>query len=109
MKANVGVAQNQTGGANRRTWSMFLARVSFRYRFFEPQPHEIKLGGMLVAVPDPGLRNLQLRCGSEAPGLGFEALLPVEGGGEWFGCAMVSPGSSSELPTSSYHEATRSF
>ena len=37
------VAQNETGGANRGFWSMFpLTRVPCWYRFFKPQPHELK-------------------------------------------------------------------
>ena len=42
----MGVAQNQTGGVFRRSWSTFpLTRVPCWYRFFEPQPN-----GCLVCV-----------------------------------------------------------
>ena len=38
-KIQLGVAQNEPGGASRRCWSMFpLTRFGFWYRLFEPLP-----------------------------------------------------------------------
>ena len=53
------MAQNETGGANRRFWSMFpLAGVPFWYRFFEPQPNVNGVSGISQKMCREGLRAL---------------------------------------------------
>ena len=46
-QAHIGVAQNSTGGANRRCWSMFpLTRAShFGIPVFEPKPYGVSILG----------------------------------------------------------------
>ena len=58
--AEMGVAQNQTGGANRRSWSMLpLSKIPFWCRIFEPQPNE----KLLMKIPFLALKGIDFTTG----------------------------------------------